>query len=145
MGVLSGLPLVSAGNICCCLWVVSGGVLAAYLLQQNEPAPINAGDGALVGLLAGLTGAGIYLIVSIPITILIAPYERMLMAGLMNRMGNAPPEFQQYMGAVGTGVRIVIGFVFMLCAGAVFSTLGGLLGVALFRKPQPPPVDAPAH
>jgi hypothetical protein len=147
MGVLSALPLVSAGNLCCCLWVVSGGVVASYLLQQNQPTPINAGDGAIVGLLAGLTGAGIYLILSIPITMLIAPYERMLMEGLMSRAGRTPPEFQQYMGAVGNGVRIVIGFVFMLCAGAVFSTLGGLLGVALFRKPQTPgtgPIDAPA-
>jgi hypothetical protein len=28
MGVLSALPIVSAGNWCCCLWVVSGGLVA---------------------------------------------------------------------------------------------------------------------
>ena len=57
MGVLSALPLINAGNVCCCLWVVSGGVVAAYVLQQNQTAPITPGDGALVGLLAGLIGA----------------------------------------------------------------------------------------
>jgi hypothetical protein len=35
-------------------------------------------------------------------------------------------------------------FVVSLLAGAVFSTLGGLLGAALFRKRIPPPtVDGP--
>ena len=57
MGVLSALPIITAGNVCCCLWVVSGGVVAAYLLQQNQTTPITPGDGALVGLLAGLVGA----------------------------------------------------------------------------------------
>ena len=41
MGVLSALPLVAAGNLCCCLWVVSGGAIAAYLLQQNQSAPLH--------------------------------------------------------------------------------------------------------
>ena len=29
IGVLSALPLVNAGNCCCCLWVLCGGALAA--------------------------------------------------------------------------------------------------------------------
>jgi hypothetical protein len=33
MGVLSGLPIIAAGNICCCMWVLSGGFVASYLLQ----------------------------------------------------------------------------------------------------------------
>ena len=40
MGVLSALPIISAGNVCCCLWVVSGGAIAAYLFQQERAAPI---------------------------------------------------------------------------------------------------------
>src|SRR4051794_36719437 len=83
MGVLSALPIVSAGNLCCCLWIVSGGVVAAYLLQQNQPAPITQGDGALVGLLAGLAGAFVYLVLSIPITLLVAPMQRQVLARLM--------------------------------------------------------------
>ena len=53
IGVLSSLPVVNLANVCCCAWVIFGGGLAAYLMQQNHPAPIEAGDGALVGLLAG--------------------------------------------------------------------------------------------
>ncbi len=57
MGVLSALPIISAGNLCCCLWVVSGGAVAAYILQQNQPTPLTPGDGAVIGLLAGIVGA----------------------------------------------------------------------------------------
>ena len=53
IGVLSALPVVNLGNCCCCLWVVCGGALAAWLLQQNEPAPMATGDALLAGLLGG--------------------------------------------------------------------------------------------
>jgi hypothetical protein len=142
--VLSALPLVSAGNLCCCLWVVTGGVVAAYLLQQNQATPVTAGDGALVGLLAGLVGAVVYLILSIPITILVAPLERALMERVMENARNMPVEVRDYMGTVGSGVRIVAGFMMMLVAGAVFSTIGGLLGAAIFvRRPPPGVIDVP--
>src|SRR6476660_7561479 len=87
MGVLSALPIVSAGNLCCCLWVVSGGIVAAYILQQNQPTPITQGDGAFVGLLAGICGAFVYLVISIPITLLIAPMERLAMQRLVELGG----------------------------------------------------------
>jgi hypothetical protein len=143
MGVLSALPIISAGNLCCCLWIITGGLVAAYVLQQNQPAPITPGDGALVGLLAGLAGAGIYLVLSIPITFLVAPLQRKVLEGLMERANGIPPEFREYMGGyVGGAVGLMIGFVFMLMTGAVFSTLGGLLGAVFFRKEPPPATDA---
>jgi hypothetical protein len=39
----------------------------------------------------------------------------------------------------------IVGLMFWLCAGGVFSTLGGLLGAAIFKKQTPPGViDIPA-
>jgi hypothetical protein len=138
MGVLSALPLISAGNLCCCLWVVSGGLVAAYILQQNQAAAITPGDGAIVGLMAGVIGAFIYLALSIPISILIAPMERMVMQRIVDN-SNMPPELRDYMGTyVGGGIRIALGFIVMLFAGSIFSTLGGLIGAAIFRKTPPP-------
>ena len=68
MGVLSALPLIGpAGNACCCLWVLSGGLIAAYVLQQNTAIAITPGDGVLVGLLAGLIGAVVHTAISIPL------------------------------------------------------------------------------
>src|SRR3954453_22474555 len=92
MGVLSALPLVAAGNLCCCMWVVSGGAIAAYLLQQNQSTPIAPGDGALVGLLAGLIGAFVQFAVAIPVGILIAPMERAMLQRVLDMAGSIPPQ-----------------------------------------------------
>jgi len=145
MGVLSGLPLVSAGNICCCLWVIAGGLIAAYVLQQNESTPISAGDGATVGLLAGLVGAFVYLVVSIPISFLIAPMERMVVQRLFERLGDMPPEFREFTTrGINQGVRLIAGFMFYLFVGAAFSTVGGVIGQAIFQKKLPPgTIDVP--
>ena len=154
MGVLSALPLVSAGNICCCLWVVTGGLIAAYVLQQYQSTPITPGDGALVGLLAGLFGAVVDLALSIPIGLLMAPFERQMLERIMEMAGSMPPEMRdtldRYMSeGTGAGIAMVVArrfvsFMFMLMIGAVFSTLGGLLGAAIFRRQTPPGViDVP--
>ena len=139
-GVLSALPFVSAGNLCCCLWVVSGGAAAAYVLQQNQPAAITPGDGAVVGLFAGVIGAFVWLVFSIPITFLIGPMEQRLVQRIIENTGSMPPEFRQYMGPyVGGGIQLAIFFVCMLFVAPIFSTLGGLLGAVIFRKQQVPP------
>lgn len=156
MGVLSALPIISAFNLCCCLWVVTGGLVAAYLLQQNQPRPITAGDGALVGLFAGVVGAVVAFIVSIPISILIAPMERAMVERALTMTGTMPPELRQMLeglsaprtdiGILGQVVFRVIGFFFLLFIGSIFSTLGGLLGAAIFAKRVPPstPIDVTA-
>jgi hypothetical protein len=158
MGLLSALPIVYFGNMCCCLWVVSGGLVAAYVLQQNQSTAITPGDGALVGLLAGLAGAVMHFLISIPIDLLMAPFERAMAERLLEVSGEMPPwlaELLQQRSEVGIGFiiasRIVV-FMIMLCIGAIFSTLGGLLGAAIFKKetppgtldvPPPPSIDLP--
>jgi hypothetical protein len=154
MGVLSALPLVSAGNLCCCLWVVSGGLIAAYLLQQNTSAPITPGDGAMVGLLAGLVGALVQFAISIPISILVAPMERAMMQRVLEMAGTMPPEMrdviERYSGSeaqFGVGLMIarrVIGLVFWLVVGGIFATIGGVIGALIFKRDTPPAViDVP--
>ena len=152
MGVLSALPIVSVGNGCCCLWVVSGGAIAAYLVQQNQAAPIEPGDGALVGLLAGLTGALVQFLVAIPIDAMLAPFEQAMMRRILD-MGSLPPEIRDALERYGRNdtmsgvyfiVSRVVGLMFWLVVGAIFSTLGGLLGAMMFRKQIPPgTVDMP--
>jgi hypothetical protein len=153
MGVLSALPLVGpVGNACCCLWVVSGGLAAAYVLQQNHPAPIAPGDGALVGLLAGLMGAGVHFAVSIPLDLLLGPMERSMALRFIERM---PPDmrdtFDQLISRSGQAqgaffiLGHLVGLVVWAFAGGIFGTLGGVIGAAVFKKSAPPggTFDAP--
>ena len=44
IGVLSALPIVGICN-CCCLWIVGGGVLAAYLAAAESPGVADAVTG----------------------------------------------------------------------------------------------------
>jgi hypothetical protein len=146
MGVLSALPLISAGNLCCCLWVIAGGLVAAYVFQQNHPAPMTAGDGALVGLLAGLCGAFVQVALSIPISLLVGPMERVVLQRVLDMAGTMPPEMRDALDRYGREgqagawlmARSVFALMVWLFAGAVFSTLGGLIGSAMFRRQTPP-------
>jgi uncharacterized protein YqgC (DUF456 family) len=146
MGVLSALPIVNLGNCACCMWVVIGGVVAAYVLQQNQSAPITAGDGALVGLFAGLIGAVVDSVISIPIAYVVSPFSRQMLERIIEMSGNMPPEFREAMSRYGGGdaptamvvAGKIFGLMFLMCVGAIFSTVGGLLGAAIFKKATPP-------
>ena len=147
IGVLSALPIISAGNLCCCMWVIVGGVVAAYLLQQNQSTPITPGDGALVGLLAGLIGAVVQFVVAIPIGIMVAPMERAMLQRVLEMAGTMPPEMrdaiERYSSSDAIGLMVMrrmIGLMFGLFIGGIFSTIGGLLGAMIFRKDTPPGV-----
>ena len=144
IGVLSGLPIISIGNVCCCLWIVGGGMLTAYLLQRDRAEPLPLGEGAIGGLLAGVAGSVVYVAVSIPIGIVTAPFQRRMMEFMMNSGGDMPPEVREMLESFGTEgmiASVAIGFVSMLVAGIVFATLGGLFGALIFRPspPQTPP------
>lgn len=149
MGVLSALPFVSYLNACCCLWVVVGGLIAAWLLQQNHPYAIATADGAVVGLLSGVFGA----LIGVVITILMAPVQRQLDLYLFSRitqaMGDVPPVVEQVieqrrnMPAV-TPLSIVASLIFSLITYPIFGMLGGLLGAVLFKKGAQPPAPPSA-
>ena len=143
MGVLTALPIIGLGNCACCLWVVGGGALAAYLLQQDTAAPISLADGALVGLLTGVFGAIVILVLSIPLTLLVEPIFRQFVTGVLERMENVPPEIRDLAMNRGLTVLRIIGqFVFWLVIGSIFSTVGGLIGAAIFQKKLPPATPA---
>jgi hypothetical protein len=150
IGILSGLPLVSAGNCCCCAWIVSGGMLAAYLLQNNTPTPITMGDGALVGLLAGLMSSLVNLVVSVPMNLLMGPVQQRLLQRIIESQPDMPENVRQMVDNMGGGAvgvfSIAVGFLTALILGAIFATLGGLLGAFFFKKKElpapPPPVPA---
>ena len=144
IGVLSALPLVAWGNLCCCLWIVLGGITAAYLFQLSQPGPLSAIDGALVGALAGAAGAVVYLLLSIPVSLVTTPLTRMLLQRLTEAGVQIPADVDSAMtGAAGASLRLLAGFVLMLFVSPAFAAVGGVIGAMAFGKPLPPPSSDP--
>lgn len=167
IGVLSALPIVSAGNCCCCLWVVGGGALGAWLLQQNSARAITVAEGMLVGLLAGVVGALVSVPVSLMAQAVIPGYADpgAVLDRLLERSGSMPPEFRDALERAREStlttrgaVAVLLTFVFSLVVNVIFATLGGLIGALFFSRgpepstwapaqgppPPPPPVPPPA-
>lgn len=142
IGILSALPIIHIAN-CCCLWITSGGFLAGYLAQQNDPRPLTRGQGALAGLLAGIVGAFVWLIVASALDAFIAPFQERFIAAVLQNADDMPAEARDWLELMGnrasTPFRLAAGFVFQLMASFVFATLGGLLAAVFFAKRVPPP------
>jgi hypothetical protein len=151
IGVLSALPIVSAGNVCCCLWMVTGGALAAWVMQQRQQHPITPADGAATGFLAGLIGAAVYVVVASVLVPVLSPLREVGFDRLLDDVPDVSPEARELMEyARGPVVGVAVGFVLQLGFGMVFSTIGGLIGALLFRKappvaPPPPPPPVPTR
>ncbi len=141
IGILSALPIVSIVN-CCCLWIIAGGMLAAYIDQQNDPRPTTVGRGAATGALAGIIGAFVWIPAAVALSAVMAPLQEGLLAQLVRNARDMPPEARAWLegltGPSSSPFRYAIGFAFQFFAGAIFATLGGVLGAAFFRNDVPP-------
>jgi ABC-type phosphate transport system permease subunit len=146
IGVLSALPVINLAN-CCCAWILFGGALSAYLMQQNHPEPIQIGDGAIAGLLAGVIGAFVWVIVSVPISAMMAPFQSEMANRVLRDATEMAPElrsiFENLAGAPAIGIGLIFGFFVMLCVSTVFGMLGGLFGALMFKNSQPPVIPPP--
>jgi len=146
IGVLSALPVINIAN-CCCAWILFGGALAAYLMQQNHPEPIQIGDGAVVGLLAGVTGAFVWLLLSIPIGFAMAPLQSRMTQQVLQNASEMAPELRSMLesmsGGPTIGLGLIFGFFLMLVVSTLFGMLGGLFGALMFKKSPPPVVPPP--
>jgi len=130
VGVLSAIPFI---NYCCCIWSIGGGAVAALIYIKSSATPVQMGEGAMVGGLAGVVGGIIYIVIGLPIALLlgIASMEEQL-----NRSGVHLP----FSGAILMIVGSIIGAVLL----ALLATLGGVIGTAIFEKRKgtnaaPPP------
>lgn len=150
LGLLSSIPIIEILNLCCCLWVLIGGAVAARMLIGRSPAfPIHYGDGAVVGALAGVVGSIIRLVIGVPISLLLTnprenvemirqlpmPVDEAIIRQVIDLMENQPVLFA------------LLGWMIWAVISIGFATLGGVIGVALFEKrkgqtPSPPPPPA---
>lgn len=130
VGLLSAIPFV---NYCCCIWGIGGGGLASFLFIKQSPTKVGPGDGAMLGALAGVVGAVIYLIIGVPIAYFISGAA----------MEQAFSQANIHLPFTGFLLFLVSGLIGGLCL-LVLAVVGGLIAVPIFEKrtdalPPPPP------
>jgi hypothetical protein len=145
IGVVSALPVVERANGCCCLWMAVGGMLAAWVMQQNHPHQVALADGGLVGLLAGLIGAPIMFVASSLVALLL-PSQARDVAQVLSGAEGMTPEARDLVRSIPPVALMIIGGVMLVVVGTIVSTVGGVIGAAIFRRsapPAPPPPPGP--
>jgi len=146
-GLLGALPLISAINVCCCALILGCGFLAAYLYSgecKKLGAEFRAGGGAKVGFVAGIFYWIVNSIVQGIASIAGGQPDFDEILDQAEAQG-APPEFLDTMeralevldSPTGVVIMVAVGLVLAL----IFSTLGGLIGGAVFKVAAPPPAS----
>jgi hypothetical protein len=124
VGVFSAVhSLIPIISMCCCIWSIIGGALAAFIYIKGSPTPVQMGEGAMVGGLAGVVGGIIFVVIYLPIAIL---WGMATMQEQLDRSGVNLP----FSGSILVIVGSIIGAVLI----ALLATLGGVIGTAIFEK-----------
>lgn len=154
LGLLSAIPPISFGNLCCCAWVLGGGALASYLYVRRSPTPVLLGQGAELGAMTGVVGTVVSHSIGIPLGLLLGESFNVFLVKIFENFNPQVAEEvrkQVEIAQAQTFVQklpvILATAVFNTVIYVAFATLGGLLGVKLFEKrqntldnaPPPPP------
>lgn len=145
-GLVKGIPIVSCA---CCLLIIGAGFLAAYLYSnecKRAGAGFSAGNGAMVGLVAGLFYA-VGSTVAGAVWGTLNEEEVDMIIEQMEQSG-APAEaidmIVRFLELISSGIGILVVFCFTLLFAAIFSTIGGLIGASVFKVQAAAPPDAGA-
>jgi len=132
-GILSAIPFISC---LCCLWIIGGAMLAAYLLSKDSKVALSSGDGAIVGALAGVIAAIVDFFVSIPFQAMNDEMARSIMEKVSEYADEMPQGLEGFLEGGGEA-SMAMNILGLLIAAVVFSilgALGGILGMSMFRK-----------
>ena len=142
LGVASAIPILNCLNCACCAIAIGGGFLAAFLYLKDQPPTAEApyGDGALLGLMAGVIGAVVATVVSIPFQLLQGAIGfKPDLSQLEEQLGDLPPEAADFLRSMVEGggfsvMAILMAFFFYLVLFSIFAMIGAIIGVAVLHK-----------
>lgn len=136
IGLLSGVPVINFINCACCSGILIGGALSVYLyrrqIQPNQR--IEVGEGASLGLLAGLFGA----VIATLLSLVIRPFSQEFMYQIQNYTND--PDIADLLENINPEMMArgftLVAFFISLVIDSLFGLLGGIIGVALWGKPK---------
>lgn len=137
IGVIAGVPYLAWLNCFCCMGAVAGSFLSVYLYNREAPDDQKAemGDGALLGLLAGLIGTSVALIVESLLNV--------SSIDILYRIAEWSPSVKQWMYHTNiehlSMAMTLSRFFLNLVSFTLFGLTGGILAVALFSRKDSKP------
>jgi hypothetical protein len=155
VGVITGSPLISFLNKCCCCGgVMLCGMIAFYLYKQefnDETPPFESSDALVLGIMAGVAGALIGTVISIICSFILGPVDKQLAMKLLvwaQSQATIPPDSlakidelkDALQKSIDEGIKLKEIFSDLLLAVIlypIFSMLGGLIGYGIFGKKKP--------
>ena len=131
-GVAGSIPILSMANLACCILVIGGGLLAAFLYMKGAPPSDQApfGKGVRLGLLTGLFGAITFAAINIPIAMVLPD----IAAAVLQQTPEVglPPEIVELLSAV-LPLAVFLSLL-SLIIDPIFCVIGSVIGVAIFNK-----------
>lgn len=143
-GIAGAIPVINWINCACCALIIGCGLLAAYLQSQQcrtAGVEFRAGAGAQVGLVSGLIYGVVTTLVSAVLNVALGIGDWQQMIEQMEQYGTMDPEvmdqISRFMETTGPAVLVLFGLFLSLLLGAIFATIGGLIGGSVFKVEGP--------
>jgi hypothetical protein len=141
----SRTPLLNLGNCLCCLWVVLGGFLAAWMYRRSlSPAgDLTSADGALSGFLAGAFGALFGGFLQYFFAMIGLDFSSHILDEMLNSVQDMPEELAESMEMIRSmgafnPVLVLLGLVSSFIVNSIFATAGGLIAASVLKKGSTP-------
>ena len=145
-GLITGLaPFVPILNIACCIIPLVGAIVAVAVYNSANPPPVlSNNEGVVLGAMTGLVGTGIYALIVVPLVLFVGTIVGGIVGRIVPNLAEVPSSVRPFLEGLFSNLTNVIGFVLLLkiisrlALSLIFGILGGLLGVALFRRSPSP-------
>jgi hypothetical protein len=148
-GIAGAIPIIEWINCACCALIIGCGVFAAFLHSRQMKTAgfgFTAGNGAVVGLAGGIVYGVVAGFLGALIDSMLGLTDVDQIVEQMDQFGTMDPEMLEtttrFLETTGPATFAVVGIFFSLLLGAIFGSLGGLIGGALFKGDPAPPQQA---
>lgn len=123
-------------NVLCCLGVILGGVVATQQYTARTQGPVESGDGAVLGALAGAGGAVLQPMLNWalrPFGLGMRDITLRWAESMQGQPGMSPEMMQSMQSSPGMGA-ILFNLVVGVVVYAIFGAIGGAIGAAIFGE-----------
>lgn len=139
-GVIIGLgPFVPFLNLACCIIPIVGSIVAVAV-YRNGGDDLSNTNGVILGAMSALFGTVLYAILVVPITMFFGETIGSFLGRLIPELADVPSEIRPLLDWLFKHLGTVVGIALMfkvftnLALNLIFGILGGLLGVAIFKR-----------